>query len=154
MSKFYIFAFLICNLLVLSNFSYARSFTKLDCNVVLTKHPISSNETTEISNVDILIDVIEDIKFLSISSMQDKLNEISVSNISYRDSIVTKDNLSEPHRWHLQKVQKFPLTAVEEKTIYIIDRNTGDFQYSNVSAKKLISAIGKCKKIDTTKFKF
>ena len=105
MRKLSILTFLICNLFALSNFSYARSFTKLDCNVVLTKYPISSNETKEISNIDILIDVIEDTKFLSISSMQDKLNEISVSNISHRDSIVAKDNLSEPHRWHLQKIE-------------------------------------------------
>ena len=154
MRRLSIFTFLTCNLFALSNFSYARSFTKLDCNVVLTKYPISSNEAKEVSNLDILIDVIEDTKFLSISSMQGKLNEISVSNISHRDSIVAKDNLSEPHRWHLQKIEQFPLVGVEEKTIYLIDRNTGDFLYTNESARKNILANGKCKKIDIKKMKF
>jgi hypothetical protein len=154
MRKLSIFTFLICNLFALSNFSYARSFTKLDCNVVLIKNPMNSSETKETSNIDILIDVIEDANFLSISSINDKFNDISVSGISQRDSIVTKDNLSEPHRWRLQKIEQFPLVAIEEKTTYLIDRNTGDFQYTNFSVKKYISAIGKCKKIDIKKLKF
>jgi hypothetical protein len=154
MSKKIIFLILFFNLLALSNASHARSFTKLDCNVVLIKNPMNSSETKETSNLDILIDVIEDANFLSISSMNDKFNDISVSGVSQRDSIVTKDNLSESHRWRLQKIERFPLVAIEEKTTYLIDRNTGDFQYTNFSVKKYISAIGKCKKIDIKQLRF
>jgi hypothetical protein len=137
--------FLITLLSIFSGIAYAQVDIKLSCQLSVSTIYFNGTREQDIKNV--VFDVFENNRFLSIISTHGDFGSVSTKNYPHTLRIT---NFSNENRWDLTVDTNISSTKI------IIDRNSGQIFYShNFNEGRIYTqANGICNKIDTKIKKF